>query len=51
MRPGYDRLSTRRFEFVRLWNSAVFFVYAWAAGEVPDVWGGRRTGALGREIA
>ena len=27
-RPGYDRLPTRRFEFVPLWNITVFFVYA-----------------------
>ena len=27
-RPGYDRLAARRFEFVPLWNIAVFFVYA-----------------------
>ena len=27
-RPGYDKLATRRFEFVPLWNMAVFFVYA-----------------------
>ena len=27
-RPGYDRLSERRFEFVPLWGIAVFFVYA-----------------------
>lgn len=26
--PGYDRLSTRRFEFVPLWGIAVFLVYA-----------------------
>ena len=27
-RPGYDRLPARRFEFVPLWQMAVFFVYA-----------------------
>ena len=27
-RPGYDRLSERRFEFVPLWQIAVVFVYA-----------------------
>ena len=27
-RPGYDRLPIRRFEFVPLWQIAVFFVYA-----------------------
>jgi len=26
--PGYDRLAERRFEFVPLWQIAVFFVYA-----------------------
>jgi transposase len=26
--PGYDRLPIRRFEFVPLWHTAVFFVYA-----------------------
>jgi transposase len=26
--PGYDRLQPRRFEFVPLWQIAVFFVYA-----------------------
>ena len=47
-RPGYDRLPTRRFEFVPLWNIAVFFVYGWAAGEVPNVRRDRRAGAMGR---
>jgi transposase len=27
-RPGYDRLPERRFEYVPLWQIAVFFVYA-----------------------
>ncbi len=27
-RPGYDRLSQRRFEFVPLWGMKVFFLYA-----------------------
>jgi len=27
-RPGYDRLPPRRFEFVPLWQIAVFFVYS-----------------------
>ena len=27
-RPGYDTLPPRRFEFVPLWEIAVFFVYA-----------------------
>ena len=26
--PGYDRLSSRRFEYVPLWNIKVYFVYA-----------------------
>lgn len=26
--PGYDRLPTRRFQFVPLWGIVVFFVYA-----------------------
>jgi transposase len=26
--PGYDRLPVRRFEFVPLWNIAVFFLYS-----------------------
>src|SRR5690606_6574822 len=26
--PGYDRLPERRFEYVPLWQIAVFFVYA-----------------------
>jgi len=28
VRPGYDRLQERRFEFVPLWGIAVYFVYA-----------------------
>jgi transposase len=28
VRPGYDRLPQRRFEFVPLWGIAVYFVYA-----------------------
>ena len=35
-RPGYDRLSPRRFQFVPLWNIAVFFVYAMRRVECPD---------------
>ncbi len=27
-RPGYDRLPSRRFEFIPLWGIKVFFVYA-----------------------
>jgi len=34
-RPGYDRLAARRFEFVPLWNIAVFFVYAMRRVECP----------------
>ena len=34
-RPGYDRLPARRFEFVPLWNIAVFFVYAMRRVECP----------------
>ena len=34
-RPGYDRLPTRRFEFVPLWNIAVFFVYAMRRVKCP----------------
>ena len=28
VRPGYDRLPARRFEFVPLWGIAIYFVYA-----------------------
>ena len=35
-RPGYDRLPTRRFEFVPLWNIAVFFVYAMRRVKCPN---------------
>jgi transposase len=28
VRPGYDRLPRRRFEFVPLWGIAIYFVYA-----------------------
>ena len=35
-RPGYDRLSPRRFQFVPLWNIAVFFVYAMRRVDCPD---------------
>jgi len=34
-RPGYDRLPTRRFEFVPLWQIAVVFVYAMRRVECP----------------
>ena len=33
--PGYDRLAERRFEFVPLWQIAVFFVYAMRRVECP----------------
>jgi transposase len=34
-RPGYDRLPARRFEFVPLWQIAVFFVYAMRRVDCP----------------
>jgi transposase len=34
-RPGYDRLPVRRFEFVPLWQIAVFFVYAMRRVDCP----------------
>jgi transposase len=34
--PGYDRLPTRRFEFVPLWGMAVYFVYALRRVHCPD---------------
>lgn len=34
-RPGYDRLPPRRFQFVPLWNIAVFFVYAMRRVDCP----------------
>ncbi len=52
-RPGYDHLPPRRFEFVPVWQIAVFFVYALrrvdcakcgvTAEEVPGAKGSRRT--------
>jgi len=33
--PGYDRLSPRRFEFVPLWQIAVYFVYAMRRVDCP----------------
>jgi transposase len=33
--PGYDRLPQRRFEFVPLWQIAVFFVYAMRRVDCP----------------
>jgi transposase len=34
--PGYDRLPVRRFEYVPLWQIAVYFVYAMRRVECPD---------------
>ena len=34
-RSRYDRLASRRFEFVPLWNMAVFFVYAMRRVKCP----------------
>jgi len=34
-RPGYDRLPPRRFEFVPLWQIAIFFVYALRRVDCP----------------
>lgn len=33
--PGYDRLTERRFEFVPLWQIAVYFVYAMRRVDCP----------------
>lgn len=33
--PGYDRLAERRFEFVPLWQIAVYFVYAMRRVDCP----------------
>lgn len=33
--PGYDRLAPRRFEFVPLWQIAVYFVYAMRRVDCP----------------
>jgi len=35
-RPGYDRLSERRFEFIPMWGNKVFFVYAPRRVECPE---------------
>jgi transposase len=35
VRPGYDRLPERHFEFVPLWGIAVYFVYAMRRVECP----------------
>ena len=34
-RPGYDRGASRRFEYVPLWNFAVFFVYVMRRVDCP----------------
>ncbi len=34
--PGYDRLAERRFEFVPLWQIAVYFVYTMRRVDCPD---------------
>lgn len=34
--PGYDRLPSRRFEFVPLWGMPVFFVYSMRRVECPS---------------
>jgi len=36
VRPGYDRLPVRRFEFVPLWGIAIYFVYAMRRVECPQ---------------
>ena len=36
VRPGYDRLPPRRFEFVPLWGIGVFFVYAMRRVDCPQ---------------
>lgn len=36
VRPGYDRLATRRFEYVPLWGVMVFFVYAMRRVNCPE---------------
>lgn len=36
VRPGYDQLPERRFEFVPLWNLAVFWVYALRRVDCPE---------------
>lgn len=36
IRPGYDRLPARRFEFVPLWGIAIYFVYAMRRVECPQ---------------
>jgi len=36
VRPGYDRLPPRRFEFVPLWGITIFFVYAMRRVDCPQ---------------
>lgn len=36
VRPGYDRLPVRRFEFVPLWGIPVFFLYAMRRVDCPE---------------
>ena len=36
MRPGYDRLGQRRFEFVPLWGITVYFLYAMRRVDCPQ---------------
>jgi transposase len=36
VRPGYDRLAARRFEYVPLWQIPVFFVYALRRVNCPE---------------
>ncbi len=35
-RPGYDRLTMRRFEFIPMWGIKVFFLYAPRRVDCPD---------------
>ena len=46
-RPGYDRLPLRRFEFVPLWQIAVFFVYALRRVDCPTLRRDGRACSLG----
>lgn len=36
LRPGYDTLKPRRFEFIPIWGMAVYFVYAMRRIDCPD---------------
>jgi hypothetical protein len=44
-RPGYDRLATRRFEFLPLLGIKVLLVYSPASGGVSHLWGSCRANA------